>query len=448
MEVLLEKSTPTNATLTVKISKDDYQPKVEKTIKEYSRKVNLKGFRPGKVPPQVVQRMYGKAIIIDEVNELLSNTVNNYITENKLPIVGDPQIDAEKNSSIDWDKQKEFEFNYELGLASEFEVNLSELPTVPKYTIEVGEKEVNESIERLREQFAGQINPETSEAGDMLFGEIKQVEGEFTTKTAIPTNKVKEEEQAKFVGLSKGSVVTFDIRTTFVDDKSVALLTGLKDDEAAALTGDFSLEIDDISRKAPAEINQEFFDKVLGEGKVDSEEAMREQVTEIIRENYSREADSLARRDTDEMLLNTIKIDLPDEFLTKWLVKINEGKFTEEQVATDYPQFAKTMRLSLIKNKIADQLGVKVEADEIVARAEAMVRQQFGFYGDDMGEQMNETISKIAMNYLTSEKENNYSKMFNLVFDDKVSGSLQNRLVFESKTIDVEQFQEIVKSLA
>ncbi len=445
MEVLLEKSTPTNATLTVKLAKEDYQPKVDKTLKDYSKRVNLKGFRPGKVPAQVIQRMYGKSIVIDEVNQLLSDTVSGYIRDNKLPVVGDPQIDREKTATIDWDKQSEFEFAYELGLASDFEVNLSTLPAVSNYTIEAGEKELNDTIENLRTQFAGQINPEVSEAGDMIYGELKQ--GDFSTKTAIPSRQIKEEAQAQFIGLSKESEISFDIRNTFVDDKAVAHLTGLKDEDAAALSGDFTFTVEDITRQAPAEINQEFFDKVLGAGKVDNEEAFRDQVAEIIKNNYAREADTLLRRDIDQALLDNISIDLPEEFLKKWLFTANEGKFTPEQIDADYPQFTKSLKLSLIKNKMAEQTDIKVESEEVIARAEDMVREQFGFYGNEMGEQMNETIRKIAMNYLTSEKENNYSKMFNLVFDDKVFATLKTQLPLEDKTIDVEQFQEIVKSL-
>ena len=448
MEVLLEKSTPTNATLTIKLAKEDYQPKVDKTIKDYSKRVALKGFRPGKVPANVIQRMYGKSIVIDEVNNLLSETVSSYIRDNKLAVVGDPQINREKADAVNWEKPTEFEFSYELGLASDFEVNIGTLPAVASYTIEAGEKELNDTIENLRTQFAGQINPETSEAGDMLYGELKQVGSEFSTKTAIPSKQIKEEAQAKFVGLTKGSEVTFDIRDTFVDDKAIALLTGKKEEETAEFAGDFTFVVEDITRQAPSEINQEFFDKVLGVGKAEDEESFRSQVAEIIQRNYAREADSLLRRDIDQLLLDNIQIDLPEAFLKDWLFQLNEGKFTLEQIDADYPQFTKSLKLSLIKNKLAEQTEIKVEQSEVIARAEDMVREQFGIYGDSLGDQMEETIRKIAMNYLTTEKENNYSKMFNLVFDDKVFEYLSGQVAVEAKTIDVEQFKEIVNALS
>lgn len=447
MEVVLEKSTPTNATLTVKMAKADYQPQVDKTIKEYSRKANLKGFRPGKVPPQVIQRMYGKSIVIDEVNNLLSDTVSNYIRDNKLAVVGDPQIDREKTETIDWNTQSEFEFSYELGLASDFEVNLDTLPAVSKYTIAAGETELNEAIENLRERFADQTNPEISEAGDMLYGELKQVEGDFSTKTAIPFARIKEEAQAPFIGLKKEDTVTFDIRNTFAEDRSVALLTGLKDEEAAELTGNFTLTIEDITRKAPAEINQDFFDKVLGPEKANGEEEFKAQLLDIINQNYTRETDTLLQRDTDEMLLDTIKIDLPEEFLKNWLIKINEGKFTAEQVEVEFPKFTKSMKLGLIKNKISEQLDVQVEANEVLAAAKNMIKEQFGLFGNDLDERMDEAITKMAMNQLTNKEEDNYSRIFNQVMDAKVFEGLKSRLTFEEKTIDVEQFKEIVKNL-
>ncbi|MCU0338517.1 MAG: trigger factor [Spirosomaceae bacterium] len=447
MEVVLEKSTPTNATLTVKMDKSDYQPKVDKTIKDYSRKANLKGFRPGKVPPQVIQRMYGKSIVIDEVNNLLSDTVNNYIRDNKLAIVGDPKIDREKTETIDWNTQTDFEFSYELGLASDFEVAFESLPTVSKYTIQAGETELNEAIENLRERFSGQTNPEVSEVGDMLYGDLKQVEGEFNTKTAIPFARIKEEAQALFIGLKKEDTVTFDIRNTFTEDRAVALLTGLKDEEAAELTGDFTLTIEDITRKAPAEINQEFFDKVLGPEKANGEEEFKAQLLDIINDNYVRESNALLRRDIDEMLLNTIKIDLPEAFLKDWLLKVNEGKFTEEQIDAEFPQFLRSTKLGLIKNNISDQLEVKVESNELIGAAENMIREQFGFLGNDLDERMQEAINKMAMNYLMNKEEDNYSKVFNQVMDAKVFAGLKEKLSFEEKTIDVEQFKEIVNSL-
>jgi trigger factor len=443
MEVLLDKKSATEASISVKITADDYRPNVDKTIKDYSKKVNLKGFRPGKVPAQVIQRMYGKDILIDEVNRLLSDTVSGYIREHNLQVVGDPVIDRQKADSINWATQTDFEFGYNLGLASDFEVDASKLPALTAYTILAGEAELNETMDNLTNQFGETIHAEISEEGDMLFGELKQ--GEFSTKTAIPFREIKDDHKATFVGVAKGSTITFDIRETFNSDKAVALLAGLKEDEAAAMTGHYEFIIEDITRKGPAQMNQEFFDKVLGAGKVDNENDLKKEVLEIIQGNYGREATALLNRDIEDMLLKTIKIDLPDQFLKDWLFELNKDKFTIEQIEADYEPFSKNLRLNLIRNKISDQAQIKVEGEEVVARAEAMVRSQFGLYGQD--DQFQETISRIAMNHLKENNGEHYTKMFNEVHGDKIMTYLRNTLTLDPKDIDVEQFKEIVKAI-
>ncbi len=445
MEVLLEKSTPTNATLKVAITPADYKPVVDKSLKDYSKRVNLKGYRPGKVPVQVVQKMYGKGLLIDEVNKIVSTALNDYIRENKLQVVGDPMIDRQKAMLVEWGVQENYEFDYEIGLASDFELNLAAFPAVSSYTILAGEKELNETIENLRQQFTEQSNVETSEAGDMIFGELKQ--GEFSTKTAVPFKRIKEDQQAVFIGLTKGGSVSFDIRNTFNEDKDVAMLTGLKEDEAAALTGDFELSIEEITRQAPAEINQVFFDKVLGKGKTDNEADFRSQVNEIVNNNYVRETESLLRRDIEVALLDNIKVELPDEFLKRWLSESNEGKFTAEQIENEYEAFAKSMKLSLIRNKVADTSDIKVDYQELLDHTEGMVRQQFGMYANDLGGAMDETIKKIAVNYLNEKEGENYKKVFTEVYDEKVMVVVKNQIPISPKDIDVEQFKAIIEGL-
>ncbi len=445
MEVLLEKSTSTNATLKVALTPADYKPVVDKSLKDYSKRVNLKGYRPGKVPMQVVQKMYGKGLLIDEVNKMVSTAINDYIHENKLQVVGDPIIDREKAMLVEWGVQENYEFDYEIGLASDFDVNLASFPAVSSYTILAGEKELDETIENLRQQFSEQSSVETSEAGDMIFGELKQ--GEFTTKTAVPFKRIKEDQQAKFVGLNKGGSVLFDIRNTFNEDKDVAMLTGLKEDEAAALAGDFELSIEDITRQAPAEMGQVFFDKVLGRDNTDNEADFRSQVITIINNNYGREAAALLRHDIEIALLDNVKIDLPNEFLKKWLLEMNEGKFTAEQIESEYEAFTKSMKLSLIRNKVAKTADIKVDYQELIDRTEGMVREQFGMYANDLGGAMDETIKKIAVGYLNEKEGENYKKVFNEVFDEKVMNVIENQIPVSPKDIDVEQFKAIVEGL-
>jgi trigger factor len=443
MEVLLEKNSPTLASLKVTLTKEDYQPKVDKVIKDYSKKANLKGFRPGKVPSHVIQRMYGKSILVDEVNNLLSTAVSNYIRENKLQVVGDPVPDREKAAEVNWDSPSQFEFSYDLGVATDFEVNLAELPAVKRYTINVDDKELTKTIDSLRERFAESLHPEVSELGDMIFGELKQESSEFTTRTAIPTKQVKEDSLSKFIGVKKDDVIVFDIQNTFNDEAAIAHVTGKKKEDTAALSGDYTLIVEDVTRSAPGELNQELFDKVLGAGQVENEEQFNEKVLEIIKGNYERETEALLRRDIENALLESIAIEVPADFLKDWLERTNEGKFTREQIEEQFEDFQKSLKLSLIKNKIADKESVKVEYPEILAFTREMVKGQFGIYGDD--ESMKETIDRVAQGYLADKERDNYTSIFNQVFDNKVLEIIRSQVTTDEQTIEVSEFEKLAK---
>lgn len=432
MNITLEKSSTTEASLRVALTPEDYQANVDKKIKEYSRQANLKGFRPGKVPTSVIQRLYGKSILVDEVNDKLSKAVNEYIREAKLLVVGDPLPDRAKADEIDWDTQKDFEFVYNLGLASDFDVDFTKLPEVTVYEIQAGEKEYNDTLADLKKRMGEHAHvEEVGQAGDLVYGTFKQ--GDYSEKSAIPTDKITEAALQQFLGKKKEDVLTFDIQTLFADEKGLKLATG-KDD----LTGEFEFTIEDITRNQDAELNQEFFDKVLGAGKVSSEEEFKAELVKIIQENYKREAEFLLRDDVQKMLLDNIQIELPNEFLKQWLLVTNE-ELTEEEVEKDFDKFASDLRWTLIRNKIAEAGDIKVENEDINTYAEAMVRQQFGIYGDDNG--MGDIIKKVAQNYLQENKGQNYMNVFNRVYFGKTMDFILTQVKTNTQPIDVETFK-------
>ncbi len=438
MNISLEKSTPVNARLVVSISEADYKPQVDKNLKDYRKRANIKGFRPGMVPMQMVQKMFGKSILIDEINSVLGKAVPNYIKENNLSLVGDPMPLNEFENPIDWDTQTEFSFSYDLGLAGEFTVDFEKIPTISTYEIEATEKEVEETIENLKQNSGEQIHPDSVEDGDMLFGVFTQ--GEWTEKSAIPFKAIKEEAKATFIGAAKGATLTFDLQATFVDEKSIELATGNK----TGLTGEVTFTIEDITRNGVAELNQAFFDKVLGEGKVSSEEEFRKEILEIIKSNYKREAEYLLRIDSEKALLENIAIELPEDFLRKWLIQVNEGKFTPEQIDADFENVKKDIRLNLIKNEVATQNEIKVEYPEVLERTKEMIRGQFGMYAP-ADNSMDEMIERIANGYLTDKnKQDNFMKMFNEVYAAKVSDVIVSKVKTESKNITVDEFKQVV----
>ena len=443
MNISLEKSTPVNARLVVSIAEADYKTQVDKNLKDYRKRANIKGFRPGMVPMQLVQKMYGKTILVDEINQMLGKAVQEYIRENSLSIVGDPMPAQEDRDKIDWETQKDFDFAYDLGLAGEFTVDFDKIPAVKTYDIQAGEKELNDTLENIMKSGGEQIHPDSVEDGDMVFGTFTQ--GEWSEKSAIPMKAIKDEAKITFIGAAKDATLTFDLQDTFVDEKSIELATGNKN----GLVGEVSFLIEDITRTGPAEMNQAFFDKILGEGKASSEEEFRAEVSEIIKSNYKRESEYLLKIDAEKALLKNVYIELPEEFLKTWLLEINQGKFTPEQIEADFENVKKDLRWTLIKNEIATKNDIKVEYEEVLARTKEMIRGQFGMMGGGAGKDMDEMIERIATGYLTDKnKQDNFRKMFDEVFTSKISDAIIANIKIDSKTIDVEEFKQIAESLA
>lgn len=452
MDITLEKSSDTNASLTITLTPADYKPEVDKKLKDYGRKVQLKGFRPGHVPASLIQKMYGKSILVDEINAMLSRTVSQYIRDNKLQVVGDPVPNRDQADAIDWDNQTDFAFSYTLGLASEFEIDFNDLPSVTHHTILAGEAEVNSTIADLQQRFHNHTHAEEVGETDTIYGELKQLNapetGEaFATKTAFPMDKMAEEAKGQFIGAKKGDIVTFMLEQAFPDEKSRATATGVKKEEAASLAGEFTFEVDDITRHEPAELNQEFFDKVLGVGAVTDEEQFRLKVADIIQGNYAREASQLLRLDIEKTLIDNTPILLPDEFLKNWLLEVNEGKFTPAQIDEQYDDFTKSVKLQLIKNKIAESADLRVDFEEVLEVTRAMVREQFGFAGAE-NDEMAQTIDRIARNYLLDEKNNgqNYTSTFNRVFDDKVIDYAKTQMTLVTQDVTVDEFKARVEN--
>lgn len=442
MNISLEKSTPVNARLVVSIAEADYKPQVDKNLKDYRKRANIKGFRPGMVPMPLVQKMFGKSIMIEEINQMLGKAVQEYIRENSLSIVGEPMPAKEEQDIIDWDNQKDFDFTYNLGLAGEFTVDFDKIPAVKTYDIQAGEKELNDTLENIMKNGGEQIHADSVEDGDMVFGTFTQ--GEWSEKSAIPMKAIKEEAKTTFVGAAKDATLIFDLQATFVDEKSIELATGNKD----GLLGEVSFLIEDITRLGAAEMNQAFFDKILGEGKVSSEEEFRAEVSEIIKSNYKRESEYLLKIDAEKALLENVSIELPEQFLKDWLVEINQGKFTPEQIEADFENVKKDLRWTLIKNEIATKNDIKVEYEEVLAKTKEMIRGQFGMMGGGAGNDMDEMIERIATGYLTDKnKQDNFRKMFDEVFTAKISDAIVANVKIETKTIDVEEFKQIADAL-
>lgn len=446
MNISLNKAGDLEGRLTVAVSPADYAEKVEAKLKDYRKKASIKGFRPGMVPVALVKKLYGQSALVDEINHLLGHAVSDYIKENKLNLVGEPLPAVDEADAIDWEKDTEFTFHYDLGFHGDFTVDLAKIKAIASYEIKADKKEIEETIENLKKQFGDQTHPDSVEDRDLVFGTFTQ--GDWVEKSAIPMHAINDKSKKVFIGAKKEDTLKFAIDKVFVDAKALALATGKKEDEVADLTGEVSFVVEDITRQVPSELNVAFYDKVLGAGKATDEKSFREQVETIVTENYKREADYLLRIDAEKAILEQVKIALPEAFLRTWLIRINEGKFTAEQIDQDFDNVKKDMRWNLIKNEIAEKFDVKVEYAEVVEKAKEMVRSQFGGYLSSNEPGIEEMIEKIAMGYLSDKsKSDNFMNLYNQAFADKVSTAIVENIPHKVTKIEVDKFKAIAAAL-
>ena len=439
MEITLEKEDQ-KARLNINLVEDDYKPKVAEKLKEYGKKANLKGFRPGKVPISLMQKMYGKSILVEEINHLISHSINDYIKSNKLNIVGDP-LPSDENDQIDWENQKEFQFSFNIGLVPEFSLTLDNLEAT-KYTIAITDEIINETVDNLKSQFGEMADTDTVEEGDFLTGDVKEVNGDYLYENAsFSSENIKKGELKKFVGKKKGDKVTFDIQNTFEDIPTTAAAVGMANEEAEKATGDFECTLKTIKRKIPAEINQDFFDKVFGKDIVTSEEAFRNKLKETVEENYKRETAALLTRDLEDRLLKQTEVNIPDTFVKTWLLETNKKEYTQEAIDKQYDRFKKELKWNLIRNQIVEQEGLKAEHEEIVEKAKEYITQQFG--NIPMSGEMEETMNKIAENYLKQDNGKPYMQIFETILTDKALAFIKGKTKIKDKTISLEEFKKL-----
>lgn len=443
MDITLNKKDSTNATIKIILKEADYQPNVDKKVKDYGKKANIKGFRPGKVPTSYIKKLYGKSILVEEINQLLSQSLNSYIKDEKLQVLGDPMPKQEDAAKIDWDNQKEFEFEYDLGLVDAFDLKLDEKFKVNKYIIKVDDKVMTETLDNLKEQYGEQEAVDEAEGGDILSGKLVSADEEEQQQVVLPLNDLEKKAQKQFIGAKKDDTVTFKVDKAFVSTEAKSRFFAKNETDAAEINGEYTLVITEIKRTKPAAVNQELFDKVFGKDAVKNMDEFNAKIKETMAENYNRETENLLARDIQNKVVEKTKIDLPDDFLKNWLLISNEGKVTQEQVAKEYDLYAKDLRWNLIKNKLAEHNeSLKVENEEVMDHAREMIKQQFGQYG--MSDQLENNIDSFANNYLQGENGENYRKVFEELISKKVMEHIKAQITITEKKVDLDGFKKAV----
>jgi trigger factor len=445
MTITLDKKSTTDGLIKITLTESDYQPKVEEKLKEYSRKASIKGFRAGKVPTGMIKKMYGKSILVEEVNHLVSHKISDYIKENQLAILGEPIPNREKAFGIDWDVQKEFEFEFQIGMVEPFHCELSANVNLTSYVIEVDNTVIDETLTDIKSRFGKVTSPETSEATDNLFGDVTGPDGQ-TKSSYFEIAHVMPSEQAKFVGLKKEDVFSFNAAHTFKGAAALAKALNISAEEATAASGDYTFKISSISRAEPALMGQELFDQVFGKDSVTTEEAFIEKIKETISGNYSRETEHLLDHEIQHYYVDHTSVNLPDEFLKTWIKATSNGKVTDQVLELEYDQYKSSIKWDLIKNKITEDHKIVVEGPEVREKAKQLIAEQFG--GPGIAEQLGDKFDAIADNYLAGQdgKGENFMRLYNQLKNEKIVRAIKNAATITEKKISLEEFEKIVKT--
>jgi len=447
MNIVKENTGDLTAVLKVNISEKDYAEKVENVLKDYRKKARIDGFRPGKVPTGLIKKMYGKGIMVEEVNKLISESLTNYIREEKLNILGEP-LPTENQKTADFDTEKDFEFSFDVALAPEVEVKLSKRDKVPYYEIKVDKKLLETHTDNYARRFGEFKDVEETTDNEMLTGNFIQLDEEGNVKEdGIKAEEVKitieyiknEEIKKSLAGHKAGDTVKFDVRKAYPSDSEIASMLRIDKEVAKNVTGDFNFEIAKVQRFDKAEINQELYDKAFGKDVVKTKEEFNAKLTEEIKANFVRETDYRFLIDAKKKFVEKINPDLPTEFLKRWLTVANEGKFTAEQIEEEFPKFEEDLKWQIIKDQIIKDNEIKVEEKDILDAAKEVTAAQFAQYG--LANLPDEQLEQYAQEILKKDEERR--NLYEKKFEDKVLEFIKDSIKLDTKEISVEDFQKL-----
>ncbi|HTD99570.1 MAG TPA: trigger factor [Mucilaginibacter sp.] len=438
-----------NAILKINIKPEDYQPRVDKAIKEQAKKAKIPGFRPGMVPPAHIKKMYGKSILVDEVNNLLSDTLNNYITEQQLDVLGQPLPKFDDSKQYNWDFADDFEFNYEVGLAPAFEVDFSSKDKVTQYVIKADDETLAARIKNIRRSYGKMTNPDVSADDDVLYAELVQLSPDgsvfdegISNTTSVRLDQVQDDKVKKsLIGLKKDDVITLDIQKAYKNDATrIAAILKVDEETAAELKSNFRLTVKNVNRLEESDLNQEFFDKLFGEGTVTTEEEFRAKITEEVESMYAQDSERKLQNDLYTLSNEKAKFDLPDEFLKRWLKATNE-KLTDEELTGGYKDFAQNLKWTLLENKIIKDNKIEIKYEEVFGAAKQRLEAQFRMYSPQPIS--DEQLGQYTVQYLQNKEEAN--KLFEEVKAGKALDYLKSVVTLEQKEISAKDFAELVK---
>ncbi len=449
MNITINNIDPVNAIIKIEIAPEDYTGEVEKSLKNLRQKANVPGFRKGMVPMGMIQKMYGKSVLAETINKAISDKLFGFIRENKLNVLGEPLPNETEQKEINFETQDTFEFCFDVALAPEIKLELSKKDKLPYYTIAVDDEMLDQQINSYKANYGiyNQVD-EATEEKDMLKGTLIELEDGapknegLTVENAVlmPTYIKNQEEKDKFKNAKKNSVIVFNPTKAYEGkDVEISSLLKIKKNEVPAHPGDFNYEIHEITRYAEAEINQELFDKVFGEGNVKSEEEFKNKVRASLEAQYIPNSDYKFLLDARNLLNEKIKTSVfPDQILKRWILASNKER-TPESLEEEYPKIVEDLKFHLIKEEIVKENDIKIEENDLIIYARRAALSQFAQYG--MANVPEDILDGYAKDML--KKQENVRNLIDRAVEDKIVSYLKEKIELEPKQLSSEEFRHL-----
>ena len=425
--------------LVVNIEKADAQEKKKQALKEYRKTAELKGFRKGMAPMSLIEKMHGLSALVEGVNQLISESINNYIAENKLNILGEPLPCEDKQKKIDWENDEVYEFVFDAALSPVVDFKLSAEDKIVSYNVTVTEEAKQAYKSNMLKQFGKLENVDVIKDEDFIIADLEQgetkIEGTFITLRQIEDADVK----ALFIGKKPGDSFELDVNKAFVNETDRAALLKVSKDELANINPLYNVTVKEVKTFVEAEQNQDLYDRLFGEGEVKSEAEFEGKIAERIAKEYEQESAYRFMLDAREYLLNKTNIQVPEQFMKKWLYTINEGKFSMEDIEKDFALFLKDFRWQLIRQYICKEQNIQITREDVLAVAKHIAGYQFAMYG--LNNVPDEQLTQYAESLLGNEKEGR--RIYEKTEEDKVLAYVKSVVSLDVKDITIDELHKL-----
>ncbi|WP_034888592.1 trigger factor [Gillisia sp. Hel_I_29] len=440
MNITRENIDELNAVVKVEIAKEDYNEKVDKILKDYRKNANIPGFRKGHVPMGMVKKQYGQAVLVDEVNKLLQDALNKYLTEEKLDVLGNPLPKEQKN--FDWNKD-DYSFEFELGLSPKFDLDLKTKEPITHYNIVAGEEMIDNQVTQIQKQYGKLVSKEVAEENDILTGTFKNEEEGIDNETSLPLENLKGKKNLnKFLGAKVGDVISLKTKGLFEDDNQLVELLKVEHDKAHDLDVAVEFTIKEINKQELAELNKELFDKLFANEEVKSVEDLKEKIKEDAAKQFKQQSDQQLLNDVTEALIENNKFDLPKEFLQKWIQTVGEKPLTQEEAVEEYTKSEQGLRFQLIEGKLIQENKLEVKFEDLKAFTVERIKEQMAQFGQT--DPAEKELDDIAARVLSNQDE--VKRLSEQIMNEKLLGFYKENIKLKEKEVTYEDFvKEIYK---